>query len=129
MLEFAKKGIYAGLGLASMTKDKIEELAKEFSERAKMNEDEGRKLAEYLQQEGKKARDGLRQQIDGAVEAATKRLNCVRKIEELEARIAALEAACGLTDAAAAESPEASAAPEAKAEQPENAVGAPGKNA
>lgn len=93
MKEFAAKGLYAGLGLAALTKEKIEELAKDFAARAKMSEEQGRKLADYLQEEGRKARTDLGKTVDGMVQAALKHLPCEKRLGELEARIAALEAA------------------------------------
>ncbi|OGV72113.1 MAG: hypothetical protein A3K19_21155 [Lentisphaerae bacterium RIFOXYB12_FULL_65_16] len=93
MKEFAEKGFYAGLGLAALTKDKIEELAKDFAARAKISEEQGRKLADYLHEEGKKAREGLGKTVDGMVQNAIKRMPCEKKLEALEARVAALEAA------------------------------------
>lgn len=108
-MEFAKKSLYVGLGLASMTKGKLDELGKEFAKKAKLSEDEGQKLAEYLQSEGKKARESLSETVDGMVEGAMKRMNCVKKLEELEARIEALEKAAGI------EAP----APKAEEDEPE----------
>jgi len=93
MKEFAARGLYAGLGLAALTKEKIEELAKDFAARAKMSEEQGRKLADYLQEEGKKARVDLGKTVEAMVQGAMKHLPCEKRLGELEARLAALEAA------------------------------------
>lgn len=100
MLDFAKKSLYVGLGLATMTKDKIEAFAKEAADYAKLGEEEGRKLAEYLQAEARKARESLRENVEGLVNAAVKNLPSKRRIHRLEQRIAALEEAAGITPAA-----------------------------
>ena len=93
MKDFAEKGFYLGLGLAALTKEKVEELAKDLSARAKMSEEQGRQLAESLHEEGKKARENLGKSIEDTVQMALKRIPWVQKIEALEARVAALEAA------------------------------------
>lgn len=97
MFDFARKGFYLGLGLANATKEKIESFAREFAKEAKLTEEEGRKLAQFLHGESKKAGDSLKETVDGLVEAAVKRMPCRRGIKELEARIAALEEAVGIT--------------------------------
>jgi len=97
MFDFARKGFYLGLGLANATKEKIESFAKEFAKEAKLTEEEGRKLANFLHGESKKAGESLKETVDGLVEAAVKRMPCRRGIKELEARIAALEEAVGIT--------------------------------
>ena len=96
MLNFARRGLYVGLGLANATKEKIESFAKEFSKEAKLTEEEGRKLAKLLHGESKKASDGLKDTVEGLVEAAVKRMPCRRGVKELEARVAVLEAALGI---------------------------------
>ena len=106
MFEFAKKGFYVGLGLATMTKEKVEEYAKEVSKRAKLSEDEGHKFADYLHGESKKARESLKDNVDSLVQSAVKRLHCVHKIDELEKRIIALESAAGIVPPETTEAPE-----------------------
>ena len=96
MFDFARKGLYVGLGLANATKEKIESFAREFAKEAKLTEDEGRKLAQFLHRESKKAGEGLKETVDGLVEAAVKRMPCRRGMKEMEARIAALEMAVGI---------------------------------
>ena len=74
MFEFAKRGLYVGLGLANMTKEKVESFAQEFAKQAKLSEEEGKKFAEYLQAESKKASAELKQNVDKLVEAAVNKL-------------------------------------------------------
>ena len=100
MIEMMKKSLHVGLGLAALTKETVERVAKELAKSAKMSEDEGRKLAEYLQDESQKARDNLMATVDRMVESALSRLPAIKKIEELEKRVAELEKACGKTPAA-----------------------------
>jgi len=96
MLDFFKKTMYVGLGLATMTKEKAEAAARDLAKYAKLTEEEGHKLADYLQSESKKARTGLKETVETAVQSTMRRMPYKRKIELLEQRVAALEAAVGI---------------------------------
>ncbi len=96
MKEFFKKSMYVGLGLANMTKDKIEALAKEMANYSKMSEEEGKKFAEFLQTESKKASAGLKETIDKTVQGAMKTLRFKCRLTRLEERVAVLEKAAGI---------------------------------
>jgi polyhydroxyalkanoate synthesis regulator phasin len=127
MREFFSKSMYIGLGLANMTKEKIENFAKEIAKQSEMSETEGHKFVEYLQGESQKARTELNKTVEGVVQAAIKRMPCMAKISALEERVAALEAAAGIVPEAACScqgSPEATvgqteAEPEKTADAPE----------
>ena len=93
MKEFAEKGFYVGLGLAALTKDKIEEIARDVATRAKMSEEQGRQLAESLQTEGRKAREHLGTTVDELVQKTLKHMPWSQKMADLERRVAALEVA------------------------------------
>ena len=95
MLDFAKRGLYLGLGLACYTKEKVETFAKEFAERSKMSEEEGRKFADYLREESVKAKAHLQETVEGMVAKASSKMPCMSRVQELEARVAALEEALG----------------------------------
>lgn len=118
MFEFAKKSLYMGLGLATMTKDRIESFAKDAAKYTKMTEDEGRKFAKFLQEESEKARADLESNVEGMVDKALKRTPCMKRIEKLEARIEALEAEQGIETAEKAE--DAPEAEEVEAEKSED---------
>ena len=95
MLELMKKSLYVGLGLAALTKETLQTVGKEMAKSAKLSEEEGRKLTQYLEEESKKARESLKATVDKIVESAVAKLPCVTKIEDLEKRLAALEKAAG----------------------------------
>ena len=44
MLDLMKKAMLIGLGITSMTRDKVEQFAREISEDSKLSEEEGKKL-------------------------------------------------------------------------------------
>ena len=46
MFELIKKTLLTGVGLAVMTKDKVEELGKELASQAKLSENEGKEFVE-----------------------------------------------------------------------------------
>ncbi len=96
MKELLTKGLHIGLGLASMTKDKIEAVARDWAESAKLPEEEGKKLAKTLQEEAEKAKANLKTTVEALVENAAKKLPCCKRMDKLEKRIAALEAAAGI---------------------------------
>jgi len=92
MFGLAKKGLFIGLGVASLTKDKIEKFVGEFSRRAKLNEEEGKKLAEYLQTESVKAKDSLKGMVDCMVQAGLQKMPIYKDMEIMKSRVAQLEA-------------------------------------
>jgi polyhydroxyalkanoate synthesis regulator phasin len=95
MLEFIKKSMYVGLGLATMTKDKVEAYAKELAKQTNLSEEEGRKLAEFMEKEANKARDDLKANIESMIDTTFKGFTYGKRITALEARVAALEAQLG----------------------------------
>jgi polyhydroxyalkanoate synthesis regulator phasin len=78
-----------GLGLAVLTKEKVEELAHELAEKGKLTEKEGKELVDSLRTRSEEARKELEAKIRGTVEEAIKKLNLATKrdIEDLAARI------------------------------------------
>ena len=93
MLDIARKAILVGIGLASMTKDKIEESAKKIAEEEKLSEEEGRKLAEDLLKRSDEARKNLKDQVEKFVENTLKKLDSPSRedLQKLEERIKKLE--------------------------------------
>ena len=89
MFDLIKKTLLAGLGLAVLTKEKVEELAKEMAEKGKLTEKEGKELVDSLLRRAEEARNELEAKIHGHVQDAVKKLNLATKgdIEELAARI------------------------------------------
>lgn len=123
MLDFVKKSMYIGLGIAGMTKEKIESLSEELSKRTKLSEEEGKKLADYLQDESEKAKGNLRKTVEDMVDSACEKLPCRKCIGKLEARIAELEKVVGMKTAAVADcDPEACEADDKKNQEGQDAA-------
>jgi len=95
MFAFIKKSLLAGIGLALMTKDKVEELGKELVERGEMSEKEGKEFIDELVKKSEKARKDLDGKIERLVQDAIEKTNVATKkdIEKLAARIEQLERA------------------------------------
>jgi len=85
----------AGVGLAAMTKDKIDEHVKELVEKGKLTEKEGREIADEMLKKSKRAKKDLEKQVEKQVQQALQTLQIASKedVEKLEARIEKLEAA------------------------------------
>lgn len=93
MTDLLKKTLYTGVGLAYMTKEKIEELAKELIDKGKMTEKEGKELIDDLLEKSKDAKTKIESQIDHTVKETLKKMNLVTKKEyaDLEQRLQDLE--------------------------------------
>ena len=92
MMDFLKKSMYVGLGLAAMTKERVESFAKEVANQTKMSEEEGRKLAEFLSDEASKAEGKLKDMVHRQVGEAADRLATKKQLADLEKKVAELEA-------------------------------------
>lgn len=88
-----EKAAYTGLGLAALTKEKLDEAVETLKKERGLTEDEGRRLAEELKDGAETARRNLDDRVDAAVDKAYKRLKLAKldEVEALEKRIAELE--------------------------------------
>jgi polyhydroxyalkanoate synthesis regulator phasin len=93
MVDLLKKALYASMGLAFMTKEKIEETVKNLAKEARVSETEGRKLVEDMLKKSAEARTALEATVAKTVEAMLKKLSLPsrKEYEALENRITALE--------------------------------------
>jgi len=98
MMDLLKRGILTGIGIASLTKDKIEELAEKIIEESKLSEEEGRKLVENLLKQSKEARKNLEEEVKKTVGDALEKLDvpCRKDVEDLRIRIERLESQMGI---------------------------------
>ena len=95
MLDSIHKMFLAGVGLAAMTKDKIDEHIKELVEKGKLTEKEGREMADDMLKKSKQAKEDLEKQVEKLVQQTlgTLQIPSKKEVEELAARIEKLEAA------------------------------------
>lgn len=79
MIELVKKTLLTGVGVAALTKEKVEDLARDFVEKGKMSEQEGRVLVDELLAKSDEARSDLQQQIERTLAAALEKMDLARK--------------------------------------------------
>ena len=93
MFDLLKKSMYATIGLAVMTQEKVEELGKKIAQEAKLSEAEGRLFIDELLKKSDEARGSMEKLINEKVEVALKKLNFPTRTEmnNLEIRIRNLE--------------------------------------
>lgn len=93
MLDIVRKTLLLGIGLAAMTRDKIEDVAKKIAEEDKLSEEEGKKLAEDLLNQSDEARKNLKEQVEKFVDNTLDKLKIQSRkdLQNLEERVAKLE--------------------------------------
>ena len=93
MKDFIKRMALTGIGFASMGKDKIEEMARDISQNMGLSEDEGRKVAEEILDETRKARDDVEKNSRETANRILEKMDLPTKqdITKLENRIKELE--------------------------------------
>jgi polyhydroxyalkanoate synthesis regulator phasin len=96
MKDMVKNVLYAGIGAAFLTKDKIEELKTELVEKGKLSREEGKEFVDDLIKKSQRAKDELELWINKRVEEKIDQLDLAtkddiadlrRKIEELQVAI------------------------------------------
>lgn len=93
MKELLKNVVYAGIGAAFLTRDKIEDIRGELVTKGKLTKDEGKEFVDDLVKKSESAKDQLELWLTRQVEDRVKQLNLAttddvadlrRKIEELQ---------------------------------------------
>ncbi len=83
MIELIKKALLTGVGIAALTKDKVEELAKELIDKGKMSEQEGEKLVKDMLNQAEESRENLKSQTESLVNKTIAKMH-VARIEDIE---------------------------------------------
>ena len=93
MIDLIKKAMLTGIGVASLTKEKIEEVANEFVEKGKLPEQEGKKFVQEMLQKSDESKEDLKKQFDQMLESALGKMQLVRAadLEELKKEIVILQ--------------------------------------
>lgn len=81
MIDLLKKTLATGLGLAVMTRDKVEELGKELAKTAKLSETEGSEFIKELHQHADSAQKEFQSRIDREVNRVVEHLHLATKDE------------------------------------------------
>jgi len=93
MSELFKKALLTGIGLAALTKDKVEQQAKKIADELKLSEQEGKKLAQDLLKQSEESRKNLRNQVEELVKKTLQSLHLPSRddLERIEKRLKKLE--------------------------------------
>lgn len=94
MIELIKKAALAGIGVASLTTEKIEELSKELIVKGKMTEQEGEKFIKEMLNRAEESKVALKKQTEGLVSSALGKMPLASSedIESLKSEIEKLRA-------------------------------------
>lgn len=99
MKDLLKNIIYAGVGAAFLTREKLEEVGKELVEKGSLTLDEGKEFVDELLKKSDNAKDQLEQWIGRKVEDRVRKCHLAssdeiaelrRKMDELQAALDAL---------------------------------------
>lgn len=93
MIETLKKMMLTGVGVAAMSKEKVEEWAKKIAEESKLAEEEGKKFVNDIVKQSEEAKKSLEEQVNSIVKKTMDKLGLHSKqeIDELKNRIDELE--------------------------------------
>jgi polyhydroxyalkanoate synthesis regulator phasin len=93
MFDLIKKTILAGVGFAALTRDKVEQLAKEYIEKGEMTEKQGRELVDEFMKKSEQARKDIETKLEDTVQKVLKKMNLATKadVAGLEERLKTLE--------------------------------------
>ena len=75
MFDLIKKAMFTGLGLAFMTKEKVEEISKEIVKKGKLSETEGKEFIDELQKKSEEAKEKVEAQIESVVKETLKKMD------------------------------------------------------
>lgn len=79
MLDLIKKSLLTGIGLAALSKDKIETLAKALTEKGELSEKEGRDLMDDLMKKSEQARKEFKTKVEDIVKNVLGKMNLATK--------------------------------------------------
>lgn len=78
MIELLKKTAFIGLGVAALTKEKVEEVAKDFIAKGAITEQEGERFVADIIEKSAQAKVDLSQMIDEKVEVVLSKADLVK---------------------------------------------------
>ena len=85
MFDLIKKAMFTGIGMAALTKEKIEEIAADFVQKGNLSENEGRKLVDELMKKSEESKEEIKKQLDALVYATIEKMQLARtsQIDEI----------------------------------------------
>jgi polyhydroxyalkanoate synthesis regulator phasin len=93
MLELLKRGMFAGIGAAVLTRDKIREATRKLVKEGKLSSEEAENLSEDLVDSGEREWEEINSKFHSGLKKISENLEVVRQKEfvELKARVELLE--------------------------------------
>jgi polyhydroxyalkanoate synthesis regulator phasin len=93
MLDLLKKNILIGVGLASMTQNKLKEIGKKLAEESKLSEEEGEKFINEILKQAEDTKSSFEKQISSTMEKVMQKIKppCFCEIEKLRKEIKELK--------------------------------------
>jgi polyhydroxyalkanoate synthesis regulator phasin len=93
MLDLMKKTLLTGVGLGLMTKDKVEEVAREIAKAANLSADKGQEFVDEAVARAKKGREDLDAAVQKIVKESLRKANLPTRddVAELTARLDKIE--------------------------------------
>ena len=93
MTDYLRKGFLAGLGLAALTKEKLEKVVEDLVSKGELSEQEGKDLANDLMSRSEDFMKDLTDRVEGMVSETLSKLTLPsrQELKDLEERIAWLE--------------------------------------
>ncbi len=94
MKELIEKALLLGVGAASLTKEKLQALVDEFVRRGQLTREEGEKLVEEAMQQARRAGTSIKERATETLQETLEAMGVATRdsVDELERRIAVLEA-------------------------------------
>ncbi len=94
MVEMLKKSIYATIGIALMTHEKVEEIGKKIAAEARLSESDGKQFVDELLKRAEETRGSLEKFVARQVETALRKVNIPTRseVDEIDLRLRKLEA-------------------------------------
>ena len=95
MFDLIKKTMFTGLGLAFLTKEKIEDMAKGFADEGEIKKKDIKKFIDELSKKSEEARKNVDGRIEKIVKAILEKMNLVSRDDflKLEKRVKQLQKA------------------------------------
>lgn len=92
MIDLIKKAVLTGMGVISLTKEKIDEFSRELIDKGKLSEQEGEKFILEMRKRAEESKEALVRQTDRVVEASLAKMQLakVADLEKLQSEIASL---------------------------------------
>lgn len=92
MIDLIKKAALTGMGVISLTKEKIDEFSREVIDKGKLSEQEGEKFVLEMRKRAEESKEALIKQTDRVVEASLAKMQLAKAsdLEKLQSEIASL---------------------------------------